>query len=293
MLNLTSYLECCSLFTPHLDRTTHHGVLHCTTVLNSSFYSLLNAALLTLSLQTLSKPSPFITLYTQFHNPLFFHLNHTNQKKPLPQTNFKFFISLKPNEPFTHITSKKITFSLFYPPTMSNEEVPIEEGRKKTKLNENLDSYRFLSEAHEKKYYRSILKRRITSEKHFDLKDSSFSCFTFIEKELQKRGWENFHSCIKNANKTWVREFYSNASSTVPEFKSMVRGVSLKLSGDVINSMLGLTAPPECWVENMRAKQLSAETYDMLLNALCKPGAGTQWVLEKENGKPKFYASRI
>lgn len=115
-----------------------------------------------------------------------------------------------------------------------------------------------------------------------------FLCFTFIEKELQNRNWENFHSCIKNANKTWVREFYSNASSTVPEFESMVRGVNLKLSGDVINSMLGLTAPPECWVEKMRAEQLNAETYDMLLNALCKPGAGTQWNLEKENNKSKF-----
>lgn len=68
----------------------------------------------------------------------------------------------------------------------------------------------------------------------------------------------------------------------------MVRGVNLKLSGDVINSMLGLTAPPECWVEKMRAEQLNAETYDMLLNALCKPGAGTQWNLEKENNKSKF-----
>ncbi|AES96643.2 hypothetical protein MTR_5g039510 [Medicago truncatula] len=107
-------------------------------------------------------------------------------------------------------------------------------------------------------------------------------------KDSSVRNWENFHSCIKDANKTWVREFYSNASSTVPEFESMVRGANLKLSGAVINSMLGLTAPPECWVEKMRAEQLNAETYDMLLNALCKPGAGTQWVLEKENNKPKF-----
>lgn len=90
-----------------------------------------------------------------------------------------------------------------------------------------------------------------------------------------------------------ARDFYTNASSKskdFPEYESWVRGVSLKFSGDAINSALGLTAPTECWVEKMRAKPLSAETYDMLLSSLCKPGP--MWVSEKENDTPKFLRFR-
>ncbi|RHN55324.1 hypothetical protein MtrunA17_Chr5g0416551 [Medicago truncatula] len=90
-----------------------------------------------------------------------------------------------------------------------------------------------------------------------------------------------------------ARDFYTNASSKskdFPEYEYWVRGVSLKFSGDAINSALGLTTPPERWAEKMRAKPLSAETYGMLISSLCKPGA--MWVSEKENDTSKFLRFR-
>jgi len=176
---------------------------------------------------------------------------------------------------------------------MSEEEVeprvPNGGGRKKMRANKTFDNYKFRSPEHFSRYI-PIQNKRMRIEKRFDL---SLHCFSFIQQELQNRGWEKFHSSIKYTNEYMARDFYTNASSKskdVPEYESWVRGVSLKFSGDAINSALGLTAPPECWVEKMRAKPLSAETYGMLISSLCKPGA--MWVSEKENDTPKFLRFR-
>ncbi|KAK7301764.1 hypothetical protein RJT34_12638 [Clitoria ternatea] len=166
------------------------------------------------------------------------------------------------------------------------------EEEKKSQTVKGFDGYRFRDSKATQDYENKFKHRGVIRDRALVLEEENCSDHT-VKAAMLARGWQFFNENLGNGYQELTREFYANLRANSIEdkfpFSSFLRGVTIPLSGHILNKLLKVPILDEegchyTWKVDIFHRAKNENLRKEILEECCEQGAT---YITKVNGAPK------